>query len=289
MKTINNMRQVYFLDDSWEDWLVDMPTGGVIKCDTDRDYIILAELEDVTAGYNCTINKLDIDILSDEDIRIPRLLELLEINMDLAVISGDQALWDEVIHPNMDNPGVLPIPFKRSFNDYSDWDNLWELDKCSHWNFIAWIKSILVSMGHKFYEEEDIDDDYIKITIPGLCYLTVSKEHPDQNNKHERWLDDVKLVEDLDKSMFDCGINLWYDKLGQIALEVGINQEVLSYHMASVNALDIVFYEGDRWMPEYVRKILNLCMMSGFSGSELEDREFMDQQYSNWCESGLLS
>lgn len=57
---------IYFLDDSWEGWLADMPTGGVLFMPNiegyengTRNFIILDEMEEMTSEYNCTINKID--------------------------------------------------------------------------------------------------------------------------------------------------------------------------------------------------------------------------------------
>jgi len=61
----NNYRWVYFLDDSYEEWLTNMPTGGVIAMpdghtdeSSGRNFLIIKELEDMTAAYSCTINEV---------------------------------------------------------------------------------------------------------------------------------------------------------------------------------------------------------------------------------------
>ena len=206
MKTINTMRQVYFLDDSWAVWLNKLPNGVAIKCDTDRDYLITAEYEDMTAEYNCTVNELPVDILSDT------------------------------------NGKYREIQFENT----------------------------------------------TQIDIPGLGIITVTNQHPD-DEATDRWVMDFKLSSELDKTMFDCGLNLWYDKAEELAEDLNINAEVLQYHFASCNALDIVFYEGDRWMPELTHRILKLCMAEEFTYAEMQDKEFMDHKYFIWAESGMLS
>lgn len=57
---------IYFLDDSWEEWLAAMPTGGVISMPNiecydngTRNFIILDKLSDATSEYNCTVNEIE--------------------------------------------------------------------------------------------------------------------------------------------------------------------------------------------------------------------------------------
>ena len=63
---MDNYTWVYFLDDSWEDWLVDMPTGGVLYMPNiegyengTRNFLIPNDLAYVTATYHCTVNVVE--------------------------------------------------------------------------------------------------------------------------------------------------------------------------------------------------------------------------------------
>ncbi len=61
---------VHFNDDSWEEWINRLPRGGVLimpKEDKNmmysRDFIISVHHEDFTSYYDCTINKVPMNIL----------------------------------------------------------------------------------------------------------------------------------------------------------------------------------------------------------------------------------
>ncbi len=220
-------------------------------------------------------------VKAKDDTSIPRLLALLDIELELTEISSDQALWDEVIHVNMDNPGVLPVPFKQSFDEYSDWDELWELDKCSHMDFIAWIKSMLVSMGHKFYEV----DVQKSITIPGFATLYV-----DNDITEDGWfVNSVKLDMLSTAREFESGAYFWHDYIPEVARDANINLDQLYYELASINVLDKIKYEDtDRWMPLDMKKAIKLAVTEGLTQEEMNDREYMDYKYSTWLENGLL-
>ncbi len=61
---------VYFLDDSWESWLAEMPPNVLQMPNIDKDlkhsrnFIINEDCEVMTAQYNCTTNVIkDLDHL----------------------------------------------------------------------------------------------------------------------------------------------------------------------------------------------------------------------------------
>ena len=93
---------------------------------------------------------------------IDRLARLLTED-SVSEITGDRDLWEDIIHLNMDNEGVLPIPFKESFDEYTEWSEV----EGGHYEFNRWIESIMYSMGHRFYKET-CDGRSTKIHVPGL-------------------------------------------------------------------------------------------------------------------------
>jgi len=237
--------------------------------------------EDSTCRYIEWYN----DAKKSNSTKISRLAELLAPDLGPSDISGDHDIWEEVIHLHQNDTGVLPIPFDKSFDEYMEWSEV----EGGRYEFNIWIKSIMVSLGYKFYPEEYQEGTgRFKVTVPGLCEIYIADVHPAETSS-TRWIDGLKLSNKLDKNMFDCGVSLWYDKIGQLAAELNVSKEQLSYHFASVNALDIVFYEDERWMPDYVFTILQLCMAEGFTQADMKDKRFMNDKYFNWAESGMLS
>ena len=59
------MLYVYFLDDSADELLMELPTGVIIKL-IDRNYLAELDFEDLISEYNCTINYIEIEIPNEE-------------------------------------------------------------------------------------------------------------------------------------------------------------------------------------------------------------------------------
>ncbi len=246
----------------------------------------------VDARYACISNNIEplntIDLYDGAwttQYKIKVLNEYISNMYDPSEMSGNHDLWEKCIHLHQNDKGVLEIPFDKSFDEYSEWSEV----PGGAYEFFRWFKSIVVSLGHKYYKEEPQEgNDSVKVIIPGLCDIYISLTHPNETST-ERWIDGMKLSEELDKNMFDCGVNLWYDILSQLAVELNVDKDQLQYHFASVNALDIVFYDGERWMPAHAYRVIQLCMAEGFTQAEMKDKSFMDDKYFNWAESGMLS
>ena len=65
---MNEYNWVYFLDDSWEEWMIEMPTSGMINMpknnddlDWTRKFLILNELAEITSEYNCVVTQIESD------------------------------------------------------------------------------------------------------------------------------------------------------------------------------------------------------------------------------------
>ena len=51
---------VYFLDDSSEEWLNNMPTGAVLTMTKDyRNFLVASEFEEISAAENCTVTPIE--------------------------------------------------------------------------------------------------------------------------------------------------------------------------------------------------------------------------------------
>lgn len=72
--TKNTYRWVYFLDDSYEEWLLEMPAGGVLvmphtaddnEAFPSRNFLTTIAVADQTEsdGWNCTVNEVPIVLL----------------------------------------------------------------------------------------------------------------------------------------------------------------------------------------------------------------------------------
>lgn len=211
-------------------------------------------------------------MLLNEYKNIVALLELLR-EPKLDAVQNNPAVWD-IIHANMNEPGVLPVPFKRSLDEYDKWS---EVEGGRH-EFAKWIKSILYAVGHRWYDETKTKDGII-IHIPGFLNI-----HTDA----ERGIKEIERVKDLDPYMFDCGVDLWYDVLPVIAIQANIDLEQLRYELAMNNTVDQVFFEGARWMPDQIKRAIRLAAAEGFTLEEIADDGYMDDKYQIWLEQGLI-
>ena len=192
---------------------------------------------------------------------------------DIEKLQADSKLWD-IVHANMDNPGVMPRPFSRSFDEYSGWS---ELDGRA--NFGIWLRSIAYSMGYRKYEM--IGNI---ITVPKLFKLRVALELVDG----KYWLETVDWYTGKDRLSFECGVAFWYDFLPYLAVDTNIDLEQLRYEMVETYALDKVTYEAERWMPWMFKQVIKLALKEGISLNQMTDLDYLNEKYNNWLENGLL-
>jgi len=222
--------------------------------------------------------------LKDNVMDYVKLENGMVIKADLATILeviNTRELNFESVRDNIElwsaTSGTLTAPFTGSFNEYTSFKDL----DCSLYEFRVWLKSIAYSMGWRVYEE--IDDEII---IPGFGKVVVDKHIG--TDITGRWVREITLSDDLDKKLFTCGVDFWYDFLGLIAAEANLNMDSLRYQAAEQNIMDKLFYYHEAFLPYDTAIVLRLCKAEGISMEQAQDREFMNEKYYNWLEQGLI-
>jgi len=153
----------------------------------------------------------------------------------LGFLSQDYEFFNGFVHPFMNMVGALPIPFKRSLDEYIDWNDLYQ--DCSKYDLVLWLESIKYAAGYRAHKIRTVTT----AVVPG--FATFELDRTGDTSGPEYFILDTKMHTE-NKIIFESGVEFWFEYLDLLAVQLGVDVDNLRYHMASANAINTVEYRG---------------------------------------------